>query len=165
MSPTADNAFWADRRGSRFPTDHPLLRLMRDYAAHIAATVRAQSAAEEDRIHMAYCASLRNTYLTNTAVDTSILDTIFRTPPSIGRNYLPFQALTWWEGRGVLPTCIGWEPGALTDKVATVAFIAPEQHFAYDGGPIVVRDSWHGPDATGLRFDARRAAFGDETLR
>ena len=119
-------------------------------------------------MHMAYCAFLRHTYLTDTAVDASILDTIFRTLPSTGWSYLPCQALTWWEGRGVLPTCIGWERGALTDRVATVAFIAPEQHFVafvYDGGLIVVRDSWHGPDATGPRFDAWRSAFGDATLR
>ena len=96
------------------------------------------------------------------------MDTIFRTPRSTGWSYLPCRALSWWEGHGVLPTGVGWEPGALTDKVATVTHIAPEQHFmvfAYDDGAIVLRDSWHGPGATGSRFDARWPPFGDATLR
>ena len=117
---------------------------------------------------MAYRAFLRHTYLTDTAVNAPIVDTVFRTPPSMGWSYLPCRALSWWEGHGVLPACIGWEPGALTDKVTTVACIAPEQHFvafAYNGGPIMGRDNWHGPDVAGSRFDARLAAFGDATLR
>ena len=71
-------------------------------------------------------------------------------------------------GRDVLPTRVGWEPGALTNKVATVAHIAPEQHFvalAYDGRAIVVQDSWQGPGATGSWFDAPQAPFGDATLQ
>ena len=117
---------------------------------------------------MAYRAFQRHMYLTNTAVDALVLDTVFRDPPSTGWSYLPCRALTWWEGRCTLPAGIGWDPGTLTSKVAAVAHIAPEQHFvafAYAGGAIVVRDGWHGAGATGARFDARRAAYGDATLR
>ena len=130
--------------------------------------VRARAAAQEDKLHMAYRAFQRQTYLTDTAVDAPILDTVFRDPPSTGWSYLPCRALTWWEGRCTLPAGIGWDPSTLTSKVATVAHIAPEQHFvafAYAGGAIVARDSWHGAGATGARFDARRAAYGDATLR
>ena len=116
---------------------------------------------------MAYRAFQRHTYLTDTAVDARVLDTVFCDPPSTGWSYLPCKALTLWEGRCTLPAGIGWDPGMLTGKVATVAHIAPEQHFsafAYAGGAIVVRDSWHGAGATGARFDARRAAYSDATL-
>ena len=131
------------------------------------APVRARAAAREDKLHMAYRAFQRHTYLTNTAVDAPVLDTVFRDLPSTGWSNLPCRALTWWEGRFTLPAGIGWDPGTLTNKVAAVAHIAPEQHFvalAYAGGAIVVRDSWHGAGATGARFDARRAAYGDATL-
>lgn len=165
-SATADSVFWASRGGCR--SDRPLLRLFRDCATQIVASVRARAAAQEDKLHMAYRAFQRHTYLTDTAVDAPILDAVFRDPPATGWSYLPCRALTWWEGRCTLPAGIGWDPGTLTSKVATVAHIAPEQHFvafAYAGGAIVVRDSWHGAGATGARFDARGAAYGEATLR
>ena len=163
-SATADSGFWASRGGCC--SDRPLLRLF--CAARFVASVRARAAAQEDKLHIAYSAFQRHTYLTDTAVDAPILDAVFRDPPATGWSYLPCRALTWWQGRCTLPAGMGQEPGTLTGKVAMVAHIAPEQHFvafAYAGGAIVMRDSWHGAGATGARFDARRAAYGEATLR
>ena len=118
--------------------------------------------------NMVYRAFPRHTYLTDTIMDAPILDTIFRVPASMGLSYPPCNALTWWEGRCILPIGIRWDPGTLTTEVATVAHIAPEPHcvaFAYAAGAIVVRDSWHGGGPMGARFDAGRATYGDTKSR
>ena len=106
-------------------------------------------------------------FLTDTAVDAPILDTVFRTPPSTGATchvglFLCGRATASCQlasGGNRARSRTNSPPWRVLHRNSI--FVA----FAYNGGPIMVRDSWHGPDVTGSRFDARRAAFGDATLR
>ena len=112
-------------------------------SARILACVRVRAALQDDRLHMTHCAFERHTYSTDTAMDAPRLDTVFRDPLSTRCSYPLRRALTWRRGHSTPPVGIGWNPRTLTSKVATVAHIAPGQHFVaftYADRAIVMRD-------------------------
>ena len=169
VSPTADDDFWTARPfATRFEHDPVLRDRFMRAAADVLASVAVHSASADDRVHMAYSAYKKGTYLSDTAVDAAVGHAVRREPPATGWSYLPCRVLTWWHGRGSVPPATLWDPAALTSRVATVARISPDEHFvalSYDGGTITIRDSWEGDVGANPRFDARRAPYGPSTLR
>lgn len=169
VSPTADSDFWAARpSAARFGDDAALRDRFMRAAVDVLASVAVHSATADDRVHMAYSAYKKGTFLSDTAVDAAVGHAVRRHPPAAGWSFLPCRVLTWWHGRGSVPPATLWDPTALTSRVATVARISPDEHFvqfSYDGGTIVIRDSWEGDVGANPRFDARRAPYGPSTLR